>query len=136
MIEIASREIAINRAIQNIQSNEIVIVAGKGHESYQEYKSRKFFSDKNCILKSIKKKNKNLNNNWKTNIIEEKIKKKLSNDININKASINSKETKKNNIFFGIKGKKLDGNKYANEALKNRASISIIDRNYGQKLKE
>ncbi len=135
LTEISSRELAINTAIKNIQSNEIVIVAGKGHESYQEYKSRKFFSDKNCMLKSIKKKNKNLNNNWKTNIIEEKIKKKLSNDININKACINSKETKKNNIFFGIKGKKLDGNKFANDAIKKGALISIVDKNYGKKVK-
>ncbi len=135
LTEISSRELAINTAIKNIQSNEIVIVAGKGHETYQEYKSRKFFSDKNFILKSIKKKNKNLNNNWKTNIIEEKIKKKLSNDININKACINSKETKKNNIFFGIKGKKLDGNKFANDAIKKGASISIVDKNYGKKVK-
>ena len=135
LIEIASREIAINRAIQNIKSNEIVVVAGKGHETYQEYKNRKYFSDKDCILKSIKEKNRKLNNNWKTNIIDEKLKNKLGNKILINKACINSKKVKKNNIFFGIRGKKIDGNKYANEALKNRASISIIDRNYGQKSK-
>ena len=135
LIEISSRKIAINTAIKNIQSNEIVIVAGKGHESYQEYKSRKYFSDKDCILKSIKEKNKNLNNSWKTNIIEEKIEKKLSNNIKINEACINSKEIKKNNIFFGIKGKKTDGNKFANEALKQGASISIVDKNYGPKVK-
>ena len=63
------------------------------------------------------------------------MKDKLGNKILINKACINSKKVKKNNIFFGIRGKKIDGNKYANEALKNRASISIIDRNYGQRLK-
>ena len=40
--EIPSRESAINRAIQNIKSNEIVVIAGKGHETYQEYKNRKF----------------------------------------------------------------------------------------------
>ena len=135
LIEISSRKIAINSAIKNIQSNEIVIVAGKGHESYQEYKNRKYFSDKDCILKSIKEKNKNLNNSWKTNIIEEKIEKKLSNNIKINEACINSKEIKKNNIFFGIKGKKTDGNKFANEALKQGASISIVDKNYGPKVK-
>ena len=133
--EISSRKIAINTAIKNIQSNEIVIVAGKGHESYQEYKIRKYFSDRDCILKSIKEKNKNLNNNWKANIVEENLKKKLSNKIIINEACINSKEIKKNNIFFGIKGIKIDGNKFANEAIKKGASISIIDKHYGTKAK-
>ncbi len=135
LIEISSRKIAINTAIKTIQSNEIVVVAGKGHESYQEYKNRKYFSDRDCILKSIKEKNKNLNNNWKANIIEENLKKKLSNKIIINEARINSKEIKKNNIFFGIKGIKIDGNIFANEAIKKGASISIIDKNYGAKVK-
>ncbi len=135
LIEISSRKIAISNAIKNIQSNEVLIVAGKGHELYQEYKNRKYFSDKECILKAINEKNKKLNNNWKANIIEEKIEKKLSNNININEACINSKIIKKNNIFFGINGKKVDGNRFANEAIKNGASVSIIDKNYGIKLK-
>ena len=135
LIEIASREIAIKTAIKNIKSNNIVVVAGKGHETYQEYKKRKYFSDKDCILKSIKYKNSKLKKNWKTNIVDEKINNKLSNNIIINKASINSKIIKKNNIFFGIKGKKIDGNKYANEALKKGASVSIVDKNYGFKIK-
>ena len=135
LVEISSRALAIQSAIQNIQSDEIVVVAGKGHETYQEYKKKKYFSDKNCIFKSIKEKNKNLNKNWKVNILNEKLKNKLSNKIIINKACINSREIKKNNIFFGVRGKKIDGNKYANQAIKNGASISIIDKNYGKKIK-
>ncbi len=135
LVEISSRALAIKSAIQNIQSDEIVVVAGKGHETYQEYKKKKYFSDKNCIFKSIKEKNKNLNKNWKVNILNEKLKNKLSNKIIINKACINSREIKQNNIFFGVRGKKIDGNKYANQAIKNGASISIIDKNYGKKIK-
>ena len=67
----------------------------------------------------------------KTNIIEKKLENKLNNIKIINKACINSKEVKKNNIFFGIRGKKIDGNKFANEAIKKGASLSIIDKNYG-----
>jgi len=136
LIEITSRELAIKTAIKNIKSDEIVVVAGKGHEIYQEYKKKKYFSDKDCILKSIKEKNRKLNKNWKTNIIEEKLEGKLNDKIIINNACINSKEVKKNNIFFGIRGKKIDGNKFANEAIKNGASISIIDKNYETKIKK
>jgi len=136
LIEISSREIAIKTAIKNIKSDEIVVVAGKGHESYQEYKKKKYFSDKYCILKSIKEKNRKLSKNWKTNIIEEKLENKINNKIIINKACINSKEVKKNNIFIGIRGKKIDGNKFANEAIKKGASVSIVDKHYGTKVKK
>ena len=75
LLEISSRENAIKSAILDIKSNEVVIIAGKGHEIYQEYKSKKYFSDKNCIKKYIKEKNKTLNKNWKSNIISEVTKK-------------------------------------------------------------
>ncbi len=136
LVEIASRELAIKTAIKNIKSDEILVVAGKGHEKYQEYKKKKYFSDKDCILKSIKEKNDKLNKNWKVNIIEEKLRNKLNNEIIINKACINSKEIKQNDVFFGIRGKKIDGNKFANEAIKKGASVSIIDKNYGAKSRD
>ena len=37
----------------------------------------------------------------------------------------NSLECKKNNIFFAIKGTKIDGNKFINQAIKNGAKIII-----------
>ena len=49
-----------------------MIVAGKGHEIYQEYKGEKIFSDKKYILKEINLKNKKLFKNWKANILNEK----------------------------------------------------------------
>ena len=125
VLEIPSRERAIKSAIMDIRSNEVVIIAGKGHEVYQEYVSKKFFSDKKCIEKFIRIKNKSLNRNWKTNIVSEITKKKIEKNININEASIDSRKTKKNNIFFGIKGKNFDGNKFVNQALNNGASIAI-----------
>ena len=135
ILEIPSRESAIKSAILDIKSNEIVIVAGKGHEVYQEYMSRKFFSDKKCIEKFIKIKNKSLNKNWKSNIVSEITKKKIEKNIIINEASIDSRKTKKNNIFFGIKGKNFDGNKFVNQAFKNGASISINENKKKNKLR-
>ncbi len=135
ILEIPSRESAIKSAILDIKSNEVVIIAGKGHEVYQEYTNRKFFSDKKCIEKFIKIKNKSLNRNWKSNIVSEITKKKIEKDININEASIDSRITKKNNIFFGIKGKKFDGNKFVTQAFNNGASISINENKKKNKFK-
>ena len=53
----------------------MLIVAGKGHEIFQDYKKRKFFSDKLEILKSINKKNYSLSKSIKTNILNEDLKK-------------------------------------------------------------
>jgi len=74
--EIPSRAKAIFTAVKELNSGDILIVAGKGHENYQEYKKRKFFSDKNEILKSINKKNLTLSKSIKTNILRESFKKK------------------------------------------------------------
>lgn len=133
LVEISSRKNAIEKAIKDLRSDEILIVAGKGHENYQEYYTKKFFSDKACIIDAIHKKNKKLSKNLKTNILKEHLNKKISNNFFINQASINSKDLKKNNIFFGIKGKNIDGNKFADVALKKKASICILEKNYSKK---
>ena len=133
LFEIPSRKLAIKTAINNTKSEDILVVAGRGHEIFQTYKEKKYFSDRVCIIKSIKEKNYQLSQSWKTNIIEEVLGNKLKGKIVINEANINSKEVKKNNIFFGIKGRKIDGNKFADEAIKRGASISVVDKNYGKK---
>lgn len=133
LVEISSRKNAIGKAIKDLRSDEILIVAGKGHENYQEYYTKKFFSDKACIIGAIDKKNKKLSKNLKTNILKEHLNKKISNNFFINQASINSKDLKKNDIFFGIKGKNIDGNKFADVALKKKASICILEKNYSKK---
>ena len=127
--EIPSRSKAIDFAIKNLESGDILIVAGKGHENYQEYKTNKFFSDKLEILRSIFKKNKNLSKSIKTNILKETLKSNIVNikkDINL--ASINSKQIKRKSIFVGVKGKKYDGNKFGNDAIRNGAILAITNK--------
>ncbi len=133
LFEISFREKAISLAIKNLKSGDILIVAGKGHENYQEYKSLRFFSDTKCILQNINSKNKTLSNCLKLNIINENLgKNSLKKNQSINLASINSKEVTNRSIFFGIKGKKIDGNKFADEALNRGSSVAIIDKYFGK----
>src|SRR5210317_1081120 len=125
LIEIASRKIAISRCINDLHSGEIAIVAGKGHEKTQEYKDKKFyFSDREAILNCINIKNKKLFDDLRLNIIQEKTK-ILPKKLKIKKISINSKDLKKNDIFFGIKGNKNDGSKFVNEAYRKKSSMMI-----------
>ena len=54
---IGSRELAINKAIQNANPNEIILIAGKGHEEQQIYKNKIFNISDKKIVKKIKIKN-------------------------------------------------------------------------------
>ena len=72
IIEISNRAIAISEAIKNLNTGEVLLVAGKGHETTQELvKERLTFLIRKFILKAIKVKNKYLSNDLKLNIIKE-----------------------------------------------------------------
>ena len=47
---IEDRENAIKSAIENSDDNAIILIAGKGHENYQEFEhQRKIFSDQTVV---------------------------------------------------------------------------------------
>jgi murE/murF fusion protein len=127
--ELPNRRKAIHVGVMSLNTGDLLLVAGKGHEKIQDYGKKKiFFSDKEIILKSIKFKNKSLSTNLKLNIIREKSKSKLPNKLLIKNISINSKTIKKNDIFFAIKGQKVDGNHFVSEAMKKNSSLAIVNR--------
>ena len=130
VVEISNRAKAITEAIKNITIGEILLVAGKGHEKTQDVGKQKiYFSDKSIILDQIKVKNVNLSNNLKLNIIKELSgHKQLPSTLSLSQARISSKEVKKNDIFFAIKGKKNDGNKFVLQSFKKRASLAVVNK--------
>ena len=130
IFEFPDRSKAISEGIKQLKTGEILLVAGKGHEKTQDFGIRKIFlSDRKIILNAIKIKNLTLSKNLKINIIKELSgKKRISSRIIIKKARISSKEIKKEDIFFAIKGKKNDGNKFIDEAFKNKASLAIVNK--------
>jgi murE/murF fusion protein len=129
LFEFSNREKAISTAIRKLNSGEILLVAGRGHEKNQDYGSyKKKFLDKAIILKHIKDKNKLLSSNWKINILNEEINNKININSKIRNASIDSKTLKKNDIFFAIKGKKNNGNFFVKEAFNKGASFSIVNK--------
>jgi len=129
VFEISNRADAIKKAIYDLKTGDILIVAGKGHEKIQEYNdTKKLFSDQKQILKNIRIKNKTLSQNLKLNILKELSNlNNISSKLKISNASINSKEIKKNNVFFAIKGKKEDGNLFVKEAFAKGASLAIVN---------
>ena len=129
IFEISNRSKAIHKAIFDLNTGDILVIAGKGHEQTQDYgKFVNKFSDRLEILKNIKLKNEILSTNLKINILKEiSNSPQISPNIKINNASINSKSINKNDIFFAIKGNNKDGNLYVNEAFQNGASLVIAN---------
>ena len=50
--------------------------------------------------------------------------------IKFNNIRFNSKDCKKNDIFFSIQGNKFNGNNYIKEAIRNGSKIIISNRNF------
>ena len=128
IFNIGNRALAIKKAISNSKPQELILIAGKGHEEKQIYKNKiKVISDKK-IIKKIKKKDlnsKNLKDNFfQNNLILNKILKKNL-KINFDGFSIDTRSLKKDDLFLAIKGKKNDGNKFISEALKHKAGCVV-----------
>ena len=134
---IGKRELAIKKAIQNAQQDEVILVAGKGHEEKQIYKNKILNISDKKIIKKINLKDKIISKKHQcylqNNLILNKITKQ-SKFFKFNGLSIDTRTIKKENLFLAIKGKYNDGNKFTNEALKKGAGCVVSD--YGIKNKK
>ena len=101
-IDIGNRKKAIKTAISELGSNEILLVAGKGHENTQDYGRKVFnFSDKKVIKEIIKKRKFNYKkNNYQSLLLKKTFKDKNLDDVSYGNVSINSKVIRKNDLFF------------------------------------
>jgi len=132
LFNIGNRSLAIKKAILNADSQEIILIAGKGHEEHQIYKNKILkISDKKIVKKiNIKIKNKLIKDQkyLQNKLILSKILgKKIS--LNFSGLSTDTRTIKKDNLFLAIKGRKIDGNKFVNIALKKRAGCVISCKN-------
>ena len=140
VLNIGNRTLAIRKAIQNASTNEIILIAGKGHEQHQIYKNKiiktsdkKIVQRMNVKIKTINKKKQNYLQNQL--IFSETLGNKKF--VNFKGFSIDTRSIKLDNLFLAIKSKKNDGNKFIGNALKKGAGCivtsSIIKNKYRSK---
>ena len=123
-VNIGNRKEAIKAAIRELNSNEILLIAGKGHETTQDYGNKIYkFSDKKLIKKMKLSREKYCRSTF---LAKKAFNKSNLKNISYNGVSINTKTIKKNNLFFSIKGKKNDGHKFVKEAIKKGAIKSVV----------
>ena len=106
---IGSRKKAIKTAISELGSNEILLVAGKGHEKTQDYGNKIInFSDKKVIREIINKRKFSFKKSHYQDFLLKKIfNNKNIKNVNYNGVSINTKTIKKIIYFLLFEEKKL-----------------------------
>ena len=129
-IDIGNRKKAIKTAINELKSHEILLIAGKGHEKIQDYGNKIIsFSEKKVIKEIIYKRKFSLKKNYYKSFLLKKIFYKQNfGNVNYSGVSINTKTIKKNDLFFAIRGKKMDGHKFVREAIKKGAEKLVISK--------
>ena len=137
--DIGNRKLAIKKAIYEADPNDIILIAGKGHEEQQIYKNKKIKISDRKIINKLKKLRKSFQK--KQNYLQNKlIVKKLfgvDKKINFNGLSIDTRTIKKDNLFLTIKGKKRDGNNFISKAIQKGAGCIVSSKkskNYKQNL--
>ncbi len=135
--EIGNRKKAIKYALKQSQPNEIILIAGKGHENYQDLGKKKiFFSDSKVVkdFKFIKKTSGHENNEQNNANILKKVLNFKKNYF-FKSISINSKKIKDKSLFVAIKGKNQDGHNFIKEALFNGANSCVVSKTKMKKSK-
>jgi UDP-N-acetylmuramyl-tripeptide synthetase len=125
------RKSAIEAAIKEAAKNDIVLIAGKGHERYQEIKGKKHpFEDKKVSLEMIKK-HKSEKKQSLASLLKGMDHKVLSGstDMTINGLEDRSARVKKGFLFIAVKGFSHDGHDFVTEAVKHGAAAVLVERN-------
>ena len=127
-INIGNRAEAIKKAIANSEPNEIILIAGKGHEEQQIYKDKIYYTSDKKIVKNLRLNIKVLSKKKHNYLQNKSILKKIKGAINLNNfegLAIDSRMVKKNNLFLTIKGENNDGNNFIPIALKKGAKYIV-----------
>ncbi len=125
---IGNRSQAIRKAVLDAGPNETILIAGKGHETSQDYGNKIIPISDIEIIKKLRLSKDNLIKKKQKNIFNSKIINKVLKNKNIyrfNGLAIDSRDIRKDNLFLAIKGKNNDGNKFIAIAIKKGASYVI-----------
>ena len=129
---IGNRSKAIHSAIINAEPNEVILIAGKGHESEQIYKNRVIKISDKQIIKRLNSKIKKISLSQQNYLQNQKILNEIKSNFkaqNFNGISIDTRMLKKDNLFLTIKGKNNNGAKFVTKALKKGAKYIVSSQN-------
>ena len=129
---IGNRSKAIHSAIINAEPNDVILIAGKGHESEQIYKNRVIKISDKQIIKRLNRKIKKIPLSQQNYLLNQKILSEIKSNFkaqNFHGISIDTRMLKKDNLFLTIKGKNNNGAKFVTKALKKGAKYIVSSQN-------
>ena len=129
---IGNRSKAIHSAIINAEPNDVILIAGKGHESEQIYKNRVIKISDKQIIKRLNSKIKKISLSQQNYLLNQKILSEIKSNFkaqNFHGISIDTRMLKKDNLFLTIKGKNNNGAKFVTKALKKGAKYIVSSQN-------
>ncbi len=129
---IGNRSKAIKEAILNAEFNETILIAGKGHENYQDYGNKIIAISDRQIIKKLKINKNKINQKKQDYLFNSKILNRIIKNKKLykfNGLAIDSRDVKKDNLFLAIKGKNNDGNQFISKAIEKGASYIVSSKN-------
>ncbi len=135
---IGNRSKAIKEAISKAEPNEIILIAGKGHENYQDYGNKVISISDSKIIKKIRINKKTISQKRQNYLFNSKILNKIIKNkkfYSFDGIAIDSRYVKKDNLFLAIKGKHNDGKKFIPQAIKKGARY-VISSKHNKKYKK
>lgn len=133
---IRDRRTAIQTAIRAAKENDIVLLAGKGHETYQEINSvRSHFADSEVAGEALEHSVDSDSLSFPIDPLMLKIlfdQERLSQlpDDLIQHISTDSRSIKPNSLFFALQGDNFDGHDYITAVLKNENCLAVVQKDY------
>ena len=125
-IVVDNRRDAIALAIQNLEANDTLILAGKGHESGQSIKGINYpFNDKieaQLVLKFLEH-----SPLWTSTELHMALNTPVDKKIKVSGVTFNSKEVHVGDLFIALTNGKTDGHLYVKNALEKGASACVVD---------
>jgi len=133
---IRDRKRAIQTAINFAKENDIVLIAGKGHEKYQEIKGEKFDFDDIEVAENALNHSFDYNNSLSLPIdplqleliFQQNL--RINNDQLIENISTDSRSINENSLFFALKGENFDGHDYIEKILKKKNCWAVVNMDY------
>ncbi|MBT4575658.1 MAG: UDP-N-acetylmuramoyl-L-alanyl-D-glutamate--2,6-diaminopimelate ligase [Candidatus Cloacimonetes bacterium] len=133
---IRDRKRAIQTAINFAEENDVVLIAGKGHEKYQEIKGKRTEFD------DIKEAENALSHSHEYNellslpidllqlelIFQQNL--VINNNPFIENISTDSRSIKDNSLFFALNGDNFDGHDYVEKVLKKKNCWAVVNMDY------
>ena len=128
---IRDRQAAIRTGLSFLKENDILLIAGKGHETYQEIKGNKIpFSDKEEVIEYFQNSDK-IDNDLSIPIdplnLEILFQQRIENDLLLISVSTDSRTIQSNSLFFALSGDNFDGHKFVPNVLSTANCMAVVD---------